>query len=434
VPLADVRIVRTDSVRLINGKGGQARYNVAIMTPARSPIPSRLEEERRFTRPFFWLVAVSLIITYGYTVIAVPEVREPLRFVVFTALIGLSGGLHWMFTNLRVTLRGVVPYLIGQGVLSFVLTVVGQNISLGIGLYMMMIGEALGVLGINWRGLLAMAFYLALSAINFVLLLSPAQIMAWVLPIIPTAVFVILFVWMFQRQNEAREAAQALARELDAANRQLTDYAAEVEDLTLINERQRMARELHDTLSQGLAGLILQLEAVDSHLSRGRADKAQSIVQQAMDRARTTLAEARRVIDDLRASDRDPIDLATAIQAEVDRFSAATGLPCEVDVTLPLEVPTAISDNVLRMISEALTNVARHASASHVQLQLRSIDQLIELTVRDNGCGFDPAAIDQMGHYGLIGLQERARALGGTLSIDSQSGRGTTLRIILPSA
>jgi len=397
----------------------------------RPSIPSRLDEERRFTRPFFWLVAVSLIITYGYTVIAVPEVREPLRFVVFTALIGLSGRLHWMFTNLRILLRGVWPYLIGQGVLSFVLTIVGKNVSLGIGLYMMMIGEALGVLGINWRGLLAMVFFLALSAINFVMLISTDYLMAWVMPIIPTAVFVILFVWMFQRQGSAREEAQALARELDAANRQLTEYAAQVEDLTLAAERQRMARELHDTLSQGLAGLILQLEAVDSHLSRGRTDKAQTIVQQAMDRARTTLADARRAIDDLRASDQAPIDLASAIRAEADRFSAATGLPCDVEVDGPAELSAVSGDNVLRMISEALTNIARHARASRVQLHLRSSDQAIELVIRDDGCGFDPQGIGQPGHYGLIGLQERARALGGTLSIDSQSGRGTTLKVTI---
>lgn len=396
-------------------------------------LPTPQEEDRRFTRPFFVLVAVSLVITYVYTVAAVPEVREPGRFIVFTALMGACAALHWLFTNQRLPERGIVPYLIGQGVLAFVLTVVGQNVSLGIGLYMMMIGEALGVLGINWRGLLAMLFFLALSAVNFVMLISAEYLMAWVMPIIPTAVFVTLFVWMFQRQGSAREEAQALARELDAANRQLTEYAAEVEDLTLVTERQRMARELHDTLSQGLAGLILQLEAVDSHLSRGRTDKAQVIVQQAMDRARTTLADARRAIDDLRASDQAPIDLATAIRAEADRFSAATGLPCEVEVDVSTDVSAVIGDNVLRMISEALTNIARHAQATHVQLHLRSSDQAIELVIRDDGRGFDQSAIGQPGHYGLIGLQERARSLGGTLSIDTQSGHGTTLKVTIVS-
>ena len=106
---------------------------------------------------------------------------------------------------------------------------------------------------------------------------------------------------MYSRQADARVKAQELLAELEAANRRLTESADQIEDLTLANERQRMARELHDTLAQGLAGLILQLEAADSHLASGHPDRAQAIVQQAMTRARETLAESRRAIDGLRA-------------------------------------------------------------------------------------------------------------------------------------
>ncbi|MBP7688576.1 MAG: ATP-binding protein, partial [Thermoflexales bacterium] len=84
-------------------------------------------------------------------------------------------------------------------------------------------------------------------------------------------------------------------------------------------------------------------------------------------------------------------------------------------------------------ISEALTNITRHAKAARVQLHLRSVDQTLELVIRDDGCGFDQSTIGQPGHYGLIGLQERARSLGGTVSIDSQAGQGTTLRIAIPA-
>jgi len=91
-----------------------------------------------------------------------------------------------------------------------------------------------------------------------------------------------------------------LLAELESANRQLTEYAARVEDLTIAAERQRMARELHDTLSQGLAGLILQLEAADAHLAADRPERARGILEQSMEKARGTLKEARQVIDDLR--------------------------------------------------------------------------------------------------------------------------------------
>jgi NarL family two-component system sensor histidine kinase YdfH len=401
------------------------------MIASRPPVPSPQDEARRFVRPFFVLVLVSLLVTYGYTVLFTPALRDPLRLVIFTVLIVITGVLHWLFTTLHFEQRGLIPYLVLQGLLCFVITVVGDNIALVIGLYMMLIGEALGALGINWRGFLAMAYYLSLSAINFYLLLHGEQFVTWVLPIVPTSVFVIIFVWMFDRQNKAREAAQNALRDLDVTHRQLAEYAAQVEDLTLANERQRMARELHDTLAQGLAGLVLQLEAIDSHLSRGNTVKAQAITQQAMDRARSTLADARRAIDDLRSGEVPDIDLETAVREEADRFTAASGIPCELSIVLPPSLPDSVRENALRVVSEALANIARYARAQHMAISLRPIDQALDIEVRDDGVGFDPAQISA-GHYGLIGLRERARLIGGTLNIESAPGQGTTLKVQLP--
>lgn len=401
------------------------------MIASRPPLPSSSEEERRFVRPFFVLVVVSLIISYGYTVLFTPSVRDPLRLLLFTALILLTGVLHWTFTTLRLGRRGIIPYFILQGLLAFVITVIGDNISLAIGLYMTLVGEAFGAFGIHWRGFVAMACFLALSAINFYFLLRGEQFMTWVLTVAPTTAFVFIFIWLFERQNQAREEAQAALRDLDAAHRQLTEYAAQVEDLTLANERQRMARELHDTLAQGLAGLVLQLEAIDSHLSRGNTVKAQAITQQAMERARSTLADARRAIDDLRSGDLPEIDLETAVQAEADRFTAASGIPCELAIALPSSLPEEVRDNALRVVSEGLTNIARHAQAQHTAVSLRPIDHALDIEVRDDGVGFDRAQIGA-GHYGLIGLREHARLMGGTLAIESAPGQGTTLKVQLP--
>jgi NarL family two-component system sensor histidine kinase YdfH len=249
--------------------------------------------------------------------------------------------------------------------------------------------------------------------------------------IIPTAFFTILYTTMYVRQSQARERAQQLLKELENANRQLTEYAAKVEDLTITAERQRMARELHDTLAQGLAGLVLQLEAIDSNLSRGNTAKAQAITQQAMDRARSTLADVRRAIDDLRSAEMPEIDLETAVCEEAGRFTAATGIPCELSIALPLSLPDDVRDNALRVVSEALTNIARHAQAQHTAVSLRPINQALDVEVRDDGVGFDPAQIGA-GHYGLIGLRERARLIGGTLNIESAPGQGTTLTVSLP--
>jgi NarL family two-component system sensor histidine kinase YdfH len=403
------------------------------MSTSRSVLPSPQEEERRYARPFFWLVVISLLIVYGYTVVYVPTVRDPLRLIVFTALILLTGALHWTLTNLHLSRHIIIPYFIFQGLLSFVITMVGDNISLTLGLYMMLVGEAFGTLGINRRGFLVVGYLLTLSAVNFYLLVHGEQFSAWVLPILPTTIFVLIFVWLIERQSTAREAAQNAWRELDAAHRQLAEYAAQVEDLTLTNERQRMARELHDTLAQGLAGLVLQLEAIDSHLSRGNTAKAQAITQQAMDRARSTLADARRAIDDLRSGDLFEVDLETAVRAEADRFTAASGVPCNLSIELPLALPDDVHENALRVVSEALTNIAQHAQAQHVAISLRPIDHSLNIEIHDDGAGFDPAQVGA-GHYGLIGLRERARLIGGTFNVESSPGQGTTLKVQLPLA
>ena len=193
-----------------------------------------------------------------------------------------------------------------------------------------------------------------------------------------------------------------------------------------------MARELHDTLAQGLAGLILQLEAADAHLGRQEDDKAQSIIRQAMLRARATLADARRAIGQLRAEALRPADLERAIRQEAERFSAATGIPCQVSIDLPAAIPEAVSENSLRAVSEALANAARHAQARHAWVDLAPDHDSLAVSIRDDGVGFEPAEVETQGHYGLLGLRERARLAGGGLEVSSSRSQGTTVRLTLP--
>jgi NarL family two-component system sensor histidine kinase YdfH len=191
-----------------------------------------------------------------------------------------------------------------------------------------------------------------------------------------------------------------------------------------------MARELHDTLAQGLAGLILQLEAADTHLSRGQVERAQKITIQAMARARATLADARHAIDDLR--DTNPIlDIETAVRTEAERFASATGIACDLDLEITSGIPDPVTDHVLKIISEGLNNIARHARARNVSLQLEAHNGLLEMELKDDGSGFEASKQINSGHYGLVGMRERARLAGGTLEIHSQPGEGTVLRLRL---
>ncbi len=225
-----------------------------------------------------------------------------------------------------------------------------------------------------------------------------------------------------------------MLEDLQEAHLQLAAYATQVEDLTLAAERQRMARELHDTLAQGLAGLILQLEAINSHLETGDATRAREIVQQAMGRARTTLAEARAAITDLRAVAAGDENLESALLQEVERFTRATGIPCTTEITLPNSVPALLGEHVQRIFAESLANVAQHAQAGQVWLQVRGEAAEILLAVRDDGVGFVVEEVEPAGHYGLVGMRERARLAGGTMKVLSILGEGTSLQFSFPLA
>jgi NarL family two-component system sensor histidine kinase YdfH len=393
---------------------------------AQKKSPFRVEQDYRIFFAFMTLVLTGM---YVLTLVENASLRQSWLVVPFTVLMAVHIILHWMVTRLIQTPSHQAFYVIGQGLLAFVITYLSQNTGMILGIYMALIGETLGFLGITRWGILSTLYYISLSLISFLLFTNPDQAMFWLITIIPIVIFVGMYVTLYVRQADAREKAQALASELEAANRQLTAYAAQVEDLSIANERQRMARELHDTLSQGLAGLILQLEAADAHLANDRQQKAQGIIANAMVQARATLADARRAIDDLRQPSLD--DLDSALRLEASRFTGATGIPVELhlDPISPLSEP--VTETAVRAVAEALTNIAHHARAQQVEIDVRVMSECLSISVRDDGVGFDPSSIPS-GHYGLLGVQERVRLVNGCFEIQSTSGNGTTLKLEFP--
>jgi NarL family two-component system sensor histidine kinase YdfH len=273
---------------------------------------------------------------------------------------------------------------------------------------------------------------LAISAGVMVFFEGWTSVSGWLLLALPITLFIIIYVVLYGRQAEAKAQAQKLLEELEDAHAELADYANQVEELTLAAERQRMARELHDTLAQGVAGLILQLEAVDAQLDNGDSQRAQAIVRQAMVRARGTLADARRAIDDLRKDQEDGRDLGNILQDKTDRFTISTNIPCYLDLDIPPTLSETLYEPMVRTVTEALANVAKHARATEVWVSLKVENQALAVEVRDNGVGFDPSAPIAAGHYGLQGMQERAELADGSVDIISQPGDGTTVRLLLP--
>ena len=390
--------------------------------------PLKIEQDYRI---FFAFMTLILIGMYFMSLAQTPALQNFWNGTLFTVLMVVHIALHWLVVRIIQTPKRKALYIIGQGLLAFIITHLSQNTGMVFSLYMALIGETIGFLGINPRSALSTFYFLALSLLNLIIFTNFDSAIYWLLTVIPTIIFISMYVTLYVRQAEAREKAQALADELESANRQLTEYAARVEDLTIATERQRMARELHDTLSQGLAGLILQLEAADAHLAHQHNDKAQSIIGNAMVQARSTLADARNAIDDLRQPSLD--DLDSALRLEISRFSTATGIPIlyHADPTPPLPAP--VTETLIRAVTESLTNVANHAQARNVAVDVRMKDKNLLVTIQDDGQGFDASAIPS-GHYGILGIKERVRLVNGNVEIQSEIGKGTTLKIEVPTS
>ena len=392
-----------------------------------------IREEIAQAWPFFVLVTLVLAGGYVTALFSQRALHQPLRLAILTLLVLLHGGLYWLVGYTIRHRRWLLVYFFVQGALAFAIGLLTPGHWFTIALHLAIAGLMVGALWPNVRAsILAALISFALLALNLGLTSWDLPALLGFLPIIGLMLlFVFIYVTLLVRQVEAHERTQKLLRELEIAHEQLQAYADQVEELTLSQERERMARELHDTLAQGVAGLILQLEAADGHLEHGNSARAHAVVQQAMQRARTTLDEARRAIQALRPTALEEGDLVDALRREVDQFTATTGTPAALDIDgrLP-ELAADGAQNVLRIVQESLTNVARHADASHVLVRLAERGGFLQVMVQDDGVGFDLIeAQGQPDRFGLAGMEERAQRIGGVLLVESVVGEGTTVTL-----
>lgn len=203
--------------------------------------------------------------------------------------------------------------------------------------------------------------------------------------------------------------------------------AGESARLARVEERARLAREIHDTLAQGLTAIALHLEGALHHLDE-RPEKARQRLERALQTARTSLEEARRSVLNLRAAPLAGKPLAEALGALTRTFTSESGIRVYVRAEHARPLPLRVEAELFRIAQEALTNVRRHAHATEVEIALEYTPRRVRLTVRDNGTGFDPAAIAQDRH-GIMGMRERAGLLGGQLRIRSGTGKSSGTRL-----
>ena len=251
------------------------------------------------------------------------------------------------------------------------------------------------------------------------------------------------FAWRSARKDEQRRQA---FEELGEANRKLESSLAEnaglqrqllaqAREAGVLDERQRMAREIHDTLAQGLTGIITQLQAAE----QASGDQAgwRRHVSAATRLARESLSEARRSVHALRPESLQTARLSEALADVAERWSALHRIPVQVTTTgtarpMPVDAEVAL----LRTAQEALANVAKHAQATRVGVTLSYMEHEVALDVRDDGRGFDPAGRGpetEAGGFGLVAMQQRIEGLSGRLQVESEPGAGTGISACVPA-
>lgn len=247
----------------------------------------------------------------------------------------------------------------------------------------------------------------------------------------PAIVFVIVFVTLTQKAEMAQKEAESLAGQLAEANDRLSAYAVQAEELATTQERNRLAREIHDNLGHFLTVANVQIKAAQAVMDKDPA-RAQVALDRAAQLTQDGLAAVRQSVAALRESPVGAVPLPEAVAALAAETQAA-GIVVELAVAgrpRPLDARAELT--LYRAAQEGLTNVRKHARASRVDLRLDYRDPAaVALSLRDNGLGGDPAA--EPTGFGLLGLNERARQLGGQLTIDTAPGTGFALTLTLPT-
>jgi signal transduction histidine kinase len=248
--------------------------------------------------------------------------------------------------------------------------------------------------------------------------------------------------WLTDEQSAARkrtidqlnEANERLAAAM-AENAQLqAQLVASARDAGVRDERERLAREIHDTLAQGLAGIVAQLQAARTASATGR----ERHLDTAAELARSTLVEARRSVQALRPEPLEGARLPDALADVAARWAEVSGVPAAVTTTgTPRQLHPEVEIALLRTGQEALANVGKHASASRVGVTLSYMEDVVTLDVRDDGIGFDlaglPEAVADGSGFGLTGMRQRVGRVAGRLEIESAPGEGTAVCATVPA-
>jgi len=206
-----------------------------------------------------------------------------------------------------------------------------------------------------------------------------------------------------------------------------------IESEAVLEERRRIRREIHDGLGQTLTYLSLKAESVSAYIDRGNMAQAKGVAEEITSLATELYQEVRESINQLNL---DPFPLSTVLEDYVAEFTQRTGIAGKFEgPTAPVQLSPSLEFQLVRIVQEALTNVRKHANATRAWVSLQHGSDKVEVSIRDNGQGLnEPFENDGRGegHHGMKSMQERAEAIGGTMSVASYAGQGTVIRVGVP--
>ena len=254
---------------------------------------------------------------------------------------------------------------------------------------------------------------------------------AWSAVVVRVIVFLLMGYMITTLIDEQRKAHQALKE----ANFKLAEYVGTMEQLSVSRERNRLARELHDTLAHTLSGSAVQLEAVNA-LWESDSAQARMMLEQAQATIRSGLTETRRALQDLRASPLEDLGLRLALQNLAQNNANRMGIKLNIYLTDHLDkLDQSIEHTIYRIAQEAMTNIERHANATQMSVRLTWLDDnQLRLIIAENGKGFDRSDFISEKRFGIKGMQERVEMIGGTLDIKSTPNIGTVISLTVPAS
>ncbi len=305
----------------------------------------------------------------------------------------------------------------------------GENITLVALLFMPLVVQSVLVLPRYWMLCINILILVAYTAVIMTVVSNSTPLISH-FPLFFTAqIFIVFFTQMAVNESRSREEVERLVTELAEANDHLRTYALKVEELAVTQERNRMAREIHDGLGHYLTSIHIQLQAANAVLTRaGNTEKAIDGITKAQNLAKNALADVRQSVSTLRSPLIGHLPLSELIREHLDQVSTGS-IKVQFNV-IGDEVDLApnVSWTIFRATQEAVNNAIKHAKCANVIITLLYKSNRIELSIKDDGIG----SSDTSGGYGLIGLQERIHLLNGELLITTAENEGFIVEIGVP--